>query len=400
MTLRALGAVAGLTAAALALAWGASRLRLRPDPIEPAPLEATFELRAPTGSPEALARLGEIRGYDDMLRRGAVRSARLAANGSVQFTLELRAWARARLAPFHREPWAELVPARVHVAIAPAGGKRWKETWRFDPEDSGMLDLLDPRLAGAVSSSLSAGVPAAPVSIARIRVDAAQLARPDLGGGALRPLRERLDLAESVLGRPFRREMAEDLEGSALFALYDDAGNGRPDGVALFALKRSDRVRALAETAFALASLTEAGSVHRYRDVMTGSWAPRGGGRGLAVAVDGDVLLAATSRSRLEAAIDRRRSSEHGLAEPAEPSEDRTAWAAHSASAFVGRGWDRILGSAELGAPPVSESHAVISREGDRWVLRGDGPRPALAADPVIPFLRSLFAPSRQRAGG
>jgi hypothetical protein len=194
-----------------------------------------------------------------------------------------------------------------------------------------------------------------------------------------------------------RAELAEDLAGPAIFALYDTAASNDAQAVVSLELKRSDRIASLLDMLFALGALTERGTVRRYRGVATGSFTRASGGPGLALAIDGPVLVLATSRERLESAIDARRAGARHGGVSVTPSDPAASWSAVSASPFVAHGWARLLRSADEARPASSITTAELRAEGaSGWRLTGDGPGPAFTADPMIPLIRSAFA-RRQR---
>jgi hypothetical protein len=108
--------------------------------------------------------------------------------------------------------------------------------------------------------------------------------------------------------------------------------------------------------------------------------------------------MLATSRARLESAIDARRAvapPDSGLLASDAPG---ASWQAVSTSGFVRHGWARLSRSAnETRDAPVAETFATLWPEGSTgWRLEGRGPSPAITADPVLPFFRSVLG-GRQR---
>ena len=159
-------------------------------------------------------------------------------------------------------------------------------------------------------------------------------------------------------------------------------------------LRRSDRLAALLDMAFGLGALTERATVVRYRGVPTGSFRSETGGPGLALAVDGPILLAATSRARLESAIDARRRAPHP---PGITGDPAASWSAVSESAFVAHGWARLAHGADaMNGHPGTRSAALWPEGDSGWRLTGHGPVPVISADPMVPFIRSVFG-RRQR---
>jgi hypothetical protein len=201
------------------------------------------------------------------------------------------------------------------------------------------------------------------------------------------------------LGRPLREEIAEDLAGPAVFALYETGDATEAEAILVVELRRSDRLAGLLDTIFGLGALTERVSVLRYRGVATGSFRSESGGPAVALAVDGPLLVVATSRARLEATIDARRRVAHlreGVAAVADPS---ASWSAVSESSFVAHGWARLARSADAPASKGARTSATLRADGATgWLLEGRGAGPAIGADPVVPFLRSVFG-GRQRDG-
>jgi hypothetical protein len=150
---------------------------------------------------------------------------------------------------------------------------------------------------------------------------------------------------------------------------------------------------------FSLGALTERATVRRYRGVPTGSFLSDSGGPGLALAVDGSVLLVATSRAQLESAIDTRRAGSPPAANSLKRGDFAASWSAVSASAFVRNGWAHLTRTADDRELPSATTTAALWPDGTSgWRLEGHGPSPAITADPILPFLRSVFA-RRQREG-
>jgi hypothetical protein len=85
-----------------------------------------------------------------------------------------------------------------------------------------------------------------------------------------------------------------------VFALYEGSDENEAEVIVAAELQRSDRLVALLDMVFGLGALTERATIRRYRGVLTGSFVANSGGPGLALAVDGPVLLVATSRARLD----------------------------------------------------------------------------------------------------
>jgi hypothetical protein len=324
-------AVAAIGVCALALRGGALRRdRLAPgrEPRMAGPREAA-----------ARERLRTIPLYRALADSDALRAASLDSDGTLHVELDLRSYASPRLASIGFASLATLLPEAVQGTIAPVGaagsepGAAWAESWLVS-ESTPALDLLDRADDSAVPSRAWDALSGNPTAVVAAHMLPARLADPSLGGPAFAPWRDRLAVVETLLGRPLRTEFAEDLAGPVVFALYDDANGSGADAILSVELKRSDRIAALLETLFGLGALTERATISRYRGVATGSFESGSGGPGLALAVDGPLLLVATSRARLESAIDARRLAPGG-GRSAEAAVDATAsWSAMSVSAF------------------------------------------------------------------
>jgi hypothetical protein len=352
----------------------------------------------------ARARLEGVPFYQGLLRSDALQAASLEADGTVDVEVDLPALLRPRLARSDLAALLELMPRTARGAIriqieGPGRGAVRDETWIVDGS-SPLLDLLSRSTRDPVADAAWEAIPGAPTAVASARVLAARLADPAFGGSALATWRERAEIAEHVLGRPLRAEIADDLAGPVVVALYDASATNQASALLVVELRRSDRLRTLLDSVFALGALTERATVRRYRDVATGSFRPAGDGPGLAVAVDGPLLLAASSRVLLEAAIDARRGArlEGGLVD--EVRRGGGSWNAVSTSSFVAHGWARLARVDDVSEAPRPPRAASLTPEGATgWRLVGRGPGPAVTADPVLPFLRSAFA-GRQRGAG
>jgi hypothetical protein len=378
--------------ASLALWRGAGR---RSDP-RPAPA-SNRDLQADDA---AITLLRGIPLYRASLDAHALRSARVGADGTLDVEIDLRAVLEPRLAAMGFPGGSALFPesARGKIAIGrPAPAQGLTEIWRFDGP-SAVLDLLDR--APGVSSAAPArrAIPGTPSSLVSVRLAPRRLADPALGGDALASWRDRASFAEKLLGHPVRAEIAEDLAGPAVFALYEGEDDTRAEAILAVELRRSDRLSGLLEMLFGLGALTERASVARYRGVSTGSFVPRAGGAGIALAVDGPILLVATSRARLESAIDKRRDAAPVPGDPEGTDALDASWSAVSSSAFVRHGWARLTRSTgEADQGPLTAMTASLHPEGSSgWRLEGHGPSPAITADPLVPFFRSVLG-GRQR---
>lgn len=353
---------------------------------------------------DALNRLWSVPFYRGLLRTEAVRSASFDAAGAIDATIDVPALLAPRLADHPIAGVCDLLPrsarGRVLVTDAPrAGSIVASESWVFDGP-APVLDVLDRRAASLAGSAVWGSVPRGPSAVASFRLDRTRLADPALGGEALAPWRERIEIAEKVLGRPLRAEIAEDLAGPGLFALYDAGTDGDASALLLLELGRTDRLRGLLDAFFALGALSERATVRRHRDVPIGSFRPAARGPEIAIAIDGPLFLAATSRPLLESAIDARRAS---VREPFPFDEVRAStasWTAAASSPFVEHGWLKLARAREAATPATGVHIARLVADGrDGWRLEGTGPNPALTADPVLPFLRRVWGGAQRGAG-
>jgi len=399
------GATAAIVLAAVGMAaavWiGRGFLRRPPIPIGAPPAGPARS----GGDEAALALLRTMPLYRALVDSGAVRRATLDDDRTVHVEVDLRAATGTRLSSLGLSGVSELLPATATgtIVFADAAGADaatvTRETWVF-PGPAPMLELLDRSPQGTASTRAEDALPGRPSALVRARLHASRLADPDFGGSALSPYRDRIEVVERLLGRSIRSEVAEDLAGPAVFALYETAGASEAEALATFELRRSDRISELLDTVFALGALTERASVGRYRGVATGSFVPAAGGAGLALAVDRSVLIVATSRARLESAIDALRSPGPREGAPQASGHSAESWSAVSSSAFVARGWSRLARAADPREPAVPSMTATIRPDGALgWRLDGHGPAPAITADPLVPFLRSVVA-RYQRDGG
>jgi len=367
------------------------------------PLPTPAANRAWPADEAALALLRGIPLYRAFLSSHALRSARVGADGTLDVVVDVRAVLEPRLAAMGLPGGSELFPetARGTIAIGgpgrPASTPGLTEIWRFNGP-SAVLDLLDRTPPVASAASARSAIPGAPSSLVTVRLSPRRLADPALGGDALAPWRDRANFAERLLGHPVRSEIAEDLAGPAVFALYEGEDDTQAEAILAVELQRSDRLSGLLEMLFGLGALTERATVSRYRGVSTGSFVPRAGGAGIALAVDGPILLIATSRARLESAIDARREGAPVPAATAVTAASDASWSAVSSSAFVRHGWARLTRSPDAADDgPIAAMTASLHPEGSSgWRLEGHGPAPAITADPLLPFFRSAWG-GRQR---
>jgi len=389
-----------IAALALATAFWIGRAGRRPVP-------SAVPVAAPRsgGDPAALARLRTVPLFRALVESGAVRSGTLEGDRTVHVEIDLRQATGSRLSALGLAGVSALLPATATgtIVIATAAGSDAgvvsREAWVF-PGPAPLLELLDRAPRGTPATRAEDAVPGTPAAVVRARLRASRLADPAFGGAALASLRDRMDVVERLLGRPIRAEVAEDLAGPAVFALYETAGSTEADALATFELRRADRLSGLLDTLFALGALTERASVGRYRGVATGSFVPAAGGAGLALAVDGSVLFVATSRARLESGIDALRTPGPRDGVPSVEGAGSASWSAISRSGFVARGWSRLARSAggrEADAPAMAATLRPDGATG--WRLEGNGPAPAITADPLVPFLRGVLV-KFQRDGG
>lgn len=351
----------------------------------------------------ALTLLQGIPLYRALLNSKALRSGQVDAEGILHVEVDLRAVLEPRLAAMGFPGGSELFPATARGTIdtRTAAGTTstvgLRESWSFDGP-APVLDILDrTHVIPAATLALQA-VPGTPSCLVRIRLMPRRLADPTLGGAVLASWRDRANFAERLLGHPVRAEIAEDLAGPAVFALYDGGDDTQAEAILALELRRSDRLSGLLDMLFGLGALSEHAAVVRYRGVSTGSFVPSAGGSGIALAIDGPILLVTSSRARLESAIDARREGSLLSGDPSAPGAFDASWSAVSSSAFVRQSWARLARSTdEPKEAPIAAMTASLHPEGESgWRLDGYGPAPAITADPILPFLRSVFG-RRQR---
>ena len=313
----------------------------------------------------AVALLERIPTYRQLARTPALRVARVDGRGILHVEVDLRAVVEPRLAAMGFPGASELLPrsARGTIALGSAGGVpmsgELSESWRFDGP-AAALELLDRSPAGRAATAALDAIPGEPTALLRVRLRPQSLADPRFGGAALASWRDRADFAEKLLGRPLRAEIAEDLAGPAVFALYEGSDENEAEVIVAAELQRADRLSSVLDMVFGLGALTERATIRRYRGVPTGSFVASSGGPGLALAVDGPILLVATSRARLESAIDARRAVARSSGAVALAGEPGASWNAVSASAFVRHGWARLARSPEDKIAPVAMRQTTI----------------------------------------
>jgi hypothetical protein len=339
------------------------------------------------------ARLREIPLYRTLAGAPALRAGTIEGDGTLHVEIDPRALAEPRLAAAGFPGSSALLPVSAKGTITPDG-----ESWRLEGP-AALFDLLDRSATGRSATYALDAIPGAPSAIVCVRLSPSSLSDPSLGGTAFASWRDRASFAEKLLGRSLRAEIAEDLAGPAVFALYETGDLAEAEAVLAVELRRSDRLAALLDTLLGLGALTERVTVRRYRGVATGSFRSQSGGPAVAVAVDGPLLVVATGRARLESAIDARRGLQHlraGVAAAADPS---ASWSAVSESSFVAHGWSRLARSPSETTSRGRTISATLRPDGaGRWLLEGHGSGPAIGADPVVPFLRSVLG-GRQRDG-
>jgi hypothetical protein len=354
--------------------------------------------------PDAAARLQAVPLYRALIRAEGLRSGAVDGDGTVHLDVDVRRLVEPRLRSLGLAGLAGLLPASAQgtiVFVAEPGAAlptELSESWLI-PGPVPALDILDRAPPTGDSTLAADALPGSPVAVVRARLVASRLADESFGGPAFAVWRDRAQFAEKLFGRPFRAELAEDLAGPAVFALYETANGGGAEAVLAVELRRSDRIAGMLDTLFGLGALTERATIDRYRGVATGSFASDSGGPGLALAVDGPVLLIASSRARLESAIDARRSGSGRRLDQTGEGEAGASWSAVSASGFAARGWCRLARCTGEPGPPTAPIVAVLRPEGRfDWRLVGHGPSPAITADPLVPFLATVLA-GRYRGG-
>jgi len=392
-----LALVAAAIAVGVATLWDAPFRRSRP-------LTSTTPRIAGSRDAAARARLLTIPLYRGLVDAEGLRSASLDDDGTLHLDVDLRSVAGPRLTALGLGSLATLLPASAQGTIAPARPAGTMpdgvvtESWLF-PGSTPALDLLDRSPAASSASPAWDAVPGKPSAAVGAHVIPRRLADPSFGGPAFAPWRDRLSVVETLLGRPLRLEFAEDLAGPVVFALYDDANDSGAEAILAVELRRSDRIAGLLDTLFGLGALTERATIRRYRGVATGSFGSESGGPGVALAVDGPLLLVGTSRARLESAIDARRLAAEAAPSALDSVDGTASWSAMSTSMFVAHGWLRLARAAGDPAQPVATMTAVLRPVGSAgWRLEGHGPSPAITADPIVPFVRTVLG-RRQREG-
>ncbi|HEX4825528.1 MAG TPA: hypothetical protein VFV19_14590 [Candidatus Polarisedimenticolaceae bacterium] len=340
------------------------------------------------GDPHALLRT--VPYYRSIVPAGALLAAERTSDGTLRLDLAPPALLRERLTEHGLSKLGDALPARARGEIRANG-----ESWRLD--DAAVFSLLDRDVRGPSSSALWGTLPGTPSAVEAARIVPARLADPDFGGAALDDWRARADLAERVLGRPLRAQLAEDLGGLVLFALYEPPPGGAPEALVAVELKRSDRLRSLFDTVFALAALTDRASIARYRDVPVGLFRAASAGGRLAMAIDGDAAFVARSERLVHEAIDAHRGSPATSPLVARAQALSATWCAVSESAYVTHGWARLARESASADLPHGES-LLLADGSTGWRLIGSGPGPAIAADPVVPFVRGVLGAAQRGA--
>jgi hypothetical protein len=373
VSLRSLGAVAGLLILAIASSWGVARWRHARPELRGHAWTAILDAQ---GIPESLRVLETSRSYRGVLSDSILRGARPVSEREVEVELDPRENARLHAEGRAHPTLVGLLPSVARGRIVLLGEDRVSESWRLACPDGCALDLLDrDPPAGAPSAAWSVA-PRRCRAVAWFALDTRRLADPTLGGEGLAPLRERVDAVERLIGRPLREELARGLVGTGIVAIEEREPPRGPRVLVALDLREADRVRALVDLFVALAIVGGRGEVLHHRDVAVGVvGAP---GRGGALAIDGPLLLLSDEPGAVTGAIDRRR-------------------AAGSAPASPPPSFGRFRGSwrAERTAPPAVT--ATLTREGIWWWLRGEGASPAVTADPALPYVRSWLASSGRR---
>ncbi len=399
MTRRALVGTAALIVVAGAVAlsifgWREAGLRRSAQATAP-------ERREPgRREPAALLRLQTIPLYRALVRLDGLRSATLDAGGALHLDVDVRAIAAPRLPSLGLSGLAGLLPVLAQGTIvtkAASGGLDVRESWVL-PGPVPLFDLLDRAPANGSFRLAWDAIPGNPSAVVRARLQPQRLLDETLGGPAFATWRDRVSLAEKLLDRPLREQFAKDLAGPVVVALFEGATGTEAEVLAAVELRRSDRISELFDTLLGLGALTERAKIARYRGVATGSYVSDNGGPGLAVAVDGPILLVASSRALLETAIDKRRQAESRPREPEPAADDGSSWSAVSSSSFVSEGWCRLVRCGTETAPPTGTTTASLRPLGaSGWRIDSHGCGPAIAADPIVPYLRTLREPSARR---
>ncbi len=295
-----------------------------------------------------------------------------------------------------RPSWIRHLPHSAVATVRVSGG-RLREIWTFDCGGDCLLDLLDPAPQRRSDAEAWTAIPPTAVAVEWLRLSPEGLRSWASGLEAEESdsLLARLRRVERFLGVSLLAEIGEALAGPCVVATLPRGPSGTEPLVVLD-LRSPDRARAVLDRVVAIGLLGGSLVEEPYRGVPIASW-PRGRERGgiePSAAVDGNVLVVALRRDAVADAIDRRRSAT-GI-EPGGPLRREIAalgpgsWKAASRSARLVESWEAALG---LPAGPVKatvDSRGVLSREGRRWVLRGEGTAPAWFADPVFPAVRRL----------
>lgn len=359
--------------------------------VRPAAEPGTPELpQRRDGSFLVVASSARILGSEGSRTSGPIRAPDDAVVVRLDLARSLASSSRGRLA------WARLLPDEAAGSVRASGG-RLREIWRLRCASDCCLDLLDPEPREGCEAQGWAAIPPHALAIEWLQLSPERLgswaatAEAEDPEGALGRIRR----IERFLGVPFLAEIGAALAGPCVVAAVPGASSGT-EPLFVLDLRSPDRARAVLDRVVALAVLSGSVVEEPYRGVPIATW--RGGsardGIEPSAAVDGNLLLLGLRRLTLRDAIDRRRSAP-GLRSGAPLRREMDAlgpgsWKAVSRSPQLLESWGIALGLG-AGSPAGSvESRGVLAREGDGWVLRGDGTAPAWLADQVLPCLRRL----------
>ncbi len=271
-------------------------------------------------------------------------------------------------------------------------GRTLRERWEIDCGPDSLLKILDGAGASGADARGWSALPPDPDLVSWLLLDpeAALSARSGENCDTLAAVERALDL-------PVREALAGSIAGPVVFALSEPRADGIPRLIAAVDLRRPEEARHVLDRAFALGMLADAIEVTRYRGVVIGSWRPKAEAPiAVALAVDGDVLLAALRPEDLREAIDRRRKGTTARPPARLAALGPGNWKAWSRSPFVAAGWEEILSGRPAAGPVAFEVTAVARREGDRVVVRTEGEAPLLAAEALVPCARAALRALRR----